>query len=78
MHLIMIKYHNPDSCNKCKGKNDVDITAFDEGHMSEAKTECLDCGFNDFWAYGFFESGEDMGTNCKTYSFKNGKRVDYE
>ena len=27
------------------------------------------CGFEDYWAYGRFESGQDMISNCEKYSY---------
>jgi len=74
----MIKYHNPDSCNKCKGKNEIVNTEFVAGHMCEAETKCTECGFKDYWGAGHFESGQNMKSNCSTYSFENGRRVDYD
>lgn len=63
------KYHNPDSCNKCKGRNEYIQPSYDSGHLHETKTKCESCGFEDYWAYGFFESGTEMVSNCDTYSF---------
>ena len=41
-----------------------------DGHtMLEAKTICSECGFEDYWAYGWFESGQDMISNCEKYSY---------
>jgi len=64
-----VKYHRLDSCNKCGGDNRSKPTAFDDDFVSEAKTECQDCGFEDFWAYGFYESSEEIISKCKTYSY---------
>lgn len=63
----MAEYHVMSSCNKCSGENEVESTAFDQGMTSEAKTECKTCGFTDYWAYGFFESGSEMESNCRKY-----------
>lgn len=58
------------SCNKCKGENEVIVTDTLDGHtIMEAKTICEVCGFEDYWAYGWFESGRDMTSNCEKYSF---------
>jgi len=66
----MTDYHNPDSCNKCKGYNEFTNEVYINGFISEAKTKCSICGFEDYWAYGFFESGSEMKSNCETYNFK--------
>lgn len=67
----MTDYHNPDSCNKCQGENKLLNYVFYDGFMHEAETECTKCGFKDYWAHGFFESGSEMKSNCKTYNFKH-------
>ena len=66
----MTDYHNPESCNKCKGDNILIDEIYDVGSLCEAKTKCSKCGFEDYWAYGFFESGSMMKSNCETYNFK--------
>ena len=68
-----VKYHNPDSCNKCKGTNCFINPSYDSGLMSETKTKCEACGFSDYWAFGFFESGSEMESKCDTYSFTSGQ-----
>lgn len=56
------------SCNKCAGDNQVtEVTQSEGGYILEAKTKCNDCGFKDYWAYGFFDSGQDMVSRCKRY-----------
>lgn len=65
----MTDYHNPESCNKCKGDNDVIAISFEQGHLSEAKTKCTKCGYEDYWFYGFFENSNKIESNCKTYNF---------
>ena len=64
-----VKYHCHGSCNKCGGNNNYDVTDSIDGRMLECKTECRECGFTDYWAHGFFESGQEMESRCKTYSF---------
>ncbi len=61
------KYHNIHSCNKCRGRNDITVTDTVEGYLCECKTKCTACGFEDYWAYGFYESGEHMESNCEKY-----------
>lgn len=64
-----VQYHRIDSCNKCGGLNRV---TFGSEHTGEASTKCTECGFEDYWAYGYFESGGSMESNCATYSFGEG------
>lgn len=45
----------------------VNPTVLEQGQTSEAKTECSDCSFTDYWAYGHFESGEYMIGKCAKY-----------
>lgn len=61
------EYHIPASCNKCGEINAVDWVSQIEGHLCEAKTKCESCGFQDYWAYGFFESSQEMKGKCKKY-----------
>ena len=63
------EYHDPSSCNKCRGENDIYSEVYDEAYMSECMTKCLECGFEDYWAYGFFHSGSEIESNCNTYNF---------
>lgn len=62
----MTDYHVTKSCNACGGDNDVDWSDYVDSHPYEAKTKCNQCGHNDYWAYGWFESG--IG-KCETYNF---------
>ena len=64
-----VKYHCIDSCNSCGGANRALIPSIDEGGIYESKTKCDDCGFTDYWAYGFYESSQNIISKCKTYSF---------
>lgn len=63
------KYHVAESCNRCAGVNEMINPAIDERGVYESKTKCKDCGFDDYWAYGFFESSSEMESKCATYSF---------
>ena len=65
-----VKYHCYDSCNFCGGHNDYKVTDSLEGRIMECKTKCDECGFEDYWTHGFFESGQEIESKCKTYSFK--------
>lgn len=62
------EYHCMYSCNKCTGENEVEVADTISGHICEAKTTCRSCGHKDYWSYGFFESGQDMASNCKKYT----------
>lgn len=66
------QYHCKDSCNKCGGFNQITPTDTVDGYISEYKTECTDCGFQDYWGYGFYQSGEYMISNCKKYVNRGG------
>lgn len=61
----MSEYHCKESCNKCAGKNKIEIVDNTDSHINECKTRCIDCGHADYWAYGYFESGTEMKSNCK-------------
>ena len=71
---MAIEYHCVESCNKCRGENSVKCTDSLDGKLSEAKTTCLACGHEDYWAYGWFESGQHMKSSCKTYSFSSTRK----
>jgi hypothetical protein len=63
-----VEYHIKYSCNKCTfGVNALEIRDSEEGLISECKTKCRDCGFEDYWSHGFFKSGSEMVGKCKTY-----------
>lgn len=65
----MNSYDELGSCNKCGGMNNevVEVVAIDGGYVSECTTKCRDCGFEDYWAYGHFESGTEMKGKSKKY-----------
>jgi len=67
-------YHCYDSCNKCSGVNDFNAVYSDTGHIEECETKCTICGFKDYWAYGFFESSQEIESKCKTYNFSQGRK----
>ena len=64
-----VNYHCYDSCNKCGEVNDYNVTDSLDGRMMECKTKCKACGFEDYWAHGWFESSQEIESKCKTYSF---------
>ena len=65
----MTRYHEPSSCNKCRGINEFINEAWEGSLLCEVSTKCTECGHEDYWAYGFFESGAEIVSNCETYSF---------
>lgn len=74
----MVKYHEPMSCNKCgKGRNEfLGLPVTIEGRLCETRTKCQVCGFEDYWAYGFFESSGELDgieSKCDTYEFNTNK-----
>ena len=64
-----VKYHCIESCNACGGANEIISPSYEECHLIESKTKCLTCGHSDYWAYGFFESSQEIESKCQTYSF---------
>jgi len=63
------------SCNKCGGENECQVTDSLDGHtITEARATCSDCGFDDYWAYGFFESGQEGYDECRKYNFDREKK----
>ena len=61
-------FHRKESCNKCTGENEIKIIDTDDGHISECETVCRNCGHRDYWAHGYFQSGSEMKSKCKTYT----------
>jgi hypothetical protein len=64
----MTVYHRPESCNRCRGTNAFIRPSYDSGRLHETQTKCTVCGFEDYWAYGFFESGSEIISKCETYT----------
>jgi hypothetical protein len=65
----MSDYDCPDSCNKCKGYNEYILPSYEGQTLIETSTKCQQCGFEDYWTYGYFESGANGLSNCIKYSF---------
>lgn len=63
----MTEYHIVTSCNNCKGENELIAPSYEDGHLHETVTKCIECGFEDYWAYGYFQSGSEMVSNCEKY-----------
>lgn len=62
-------YDDMDSCNACghTSSNSVIVVDTISGHISEARTTCQVCGHQDYWAYGSFESSQDIESKCLKY-----------
>ena len=60
----MGKYDNKNTCTKCHSKNKIKITDTVNGHISECKAMCNACGFEGYWAQGFFESRQGDESYC--------------
>lgn len=60
-------YHEPSTCNRCGGMNEIKIKECIEHTMCEAETKCQSCKFEDYWAYGYFESSQIGLDFCKKY-----------
>lgn len=73
-----VNYHNPESCNKCSRDNQLEAISYENGFISECKTKCSTCGFEDYWAYGWFESGTEMLSKCLTYNFNSCNKEEKE
>lgn len=56
------------SCNKCGGKNSYNVKSVDGYTTCEAETHCTICDFQDYWAYGTFESGKDGFNASQKYT----------
>lgn len=68
--MSKIEYDDSWSCNNCSGDNEITkIVDTLNGYMCECETKCNECGFEDYWAYGRFESGQYIVSKCKKYSF---------
>lgn len=72
------QYHRLDSCNKCGGINNKNAgfsNPFSADGSHCAKTRCDDCGHEDLWDTGFFESGMEIESKCKKYVNRGGKLI---
>lgn len=63
----MTKYNCYQSCNRCGLDTKITNTDGENGVVYECQTECRTCGFKDFWAHGFFKSGEDGFNKSEKY-----------
>lgn len=62
------EYHSSDSCNCC-GSDDVEHInpSYEGALLLETKTKCNQCGFDDYWVMGFYESSQEGFDCCKKY-----------
>lgn len=58
-------YAKATSCNKCGGNNELLKAIIDDGIIYEVETKCKDCGFEDYWSHGFFESRQEGLDNAE-------------
>lgn len=72
-----VEYHCMSSCNRCGGYNKHSPESLDGYTICEASTKCAECGFEDYWAYGFFELGQEPREDgfggydaCEKYNFQ--------
>lgn len=63
---MAVKYHNPDTCNKCGERANEYRGSF--LYNDEFDTTCRACGHKDHWGYGFFDSAQDGLNACAKYT----------
>lgn len=74
--MVDVLYDSMRSCNRCgANKNKILIKDSIESIICECETTCTVCGFEDYWAYGFFESGQDGYDKALKYT--NDKGADH-
>lgn len=51
-------YDDRGSCNKCGSLRNRTLEVMEtvQEIQAECKTKCSACGFEDYWAYGYFQS----------------------
>ena len=52
------KFDVKESCNRCGERNEIKQVDVENGVIYECETNCKSCGFEDYWAFGFFQSGQ--------------------
>lgn len=57
--MTTIKYDNSRSCPKCGGQNDYKVVDSINLHPCEVETKCTECGWEDYWVYGWYDSKVD-------------------
>lgn len=69
INMDKVKYDKLYSCNSCGGENKVTkIISFMSSGLDEVNTECKECQYIDFWAYGVFQSRIDGYNECAKYT----------
>lgn len=61
-------HDNEDICLKCGGWNELSNVQFVNHLLCECDTKCKICGYEDFWAYGFYMSGCETSDIQKEFS----------
>lgn len=54
-----INYDNERICSKCGGQNDYKVVESINLHPCETETHCTECGWKDYWSYGWYDSRVD-------------------
>ena len=71
--MVDVLYDSMRSCNKCgSNKNTIVVRDSIESTICECDTKCSICGFEDYWAYGFFESRQDGYDKALKYTNDKG------
>lgn len=71
--MTATKYDVPESCNKCGGRTNKLMNEVFDSCMHECETKCQECGFEDYWVTGFFQSGSEIDSKSDQYWFVDGK-----
>lgn len=58
-------------CNSCNGKNKIQVIDTINQFISECETKCNECGFEDYWAHGSFESSQQIEKNSEDSKNEN-------
>ena len=60
----MSGYDNHNICKACGSLNHIGVVTTDGGYVSECNTQCTCCLYEDYWAYGFYNSEPKEPTDC--------------
>ena len=53
-------YQNVNECIHCGGRTILSSHQHDNNYLCEAVVDCPDCGWQSYWAYGYFEPEEPI------------------
>ena len=70
MKIECIECHDKYSCNICKGKNEITVMFKVKNIIYECGTRCKSCGYEDWWAYGFFNETKTGIDKCRKVMMK--------